>query len=126
MTDFNTFFSVFFSILMVILVVLMAYFTSRFVSKRYASLAAGKYMQVVDRLVIGQGQQLLLVETGGIILCLGVSGQHIEKLGQLDKNDLVEIIRTQPEGDFAGVLLETIKKKLPFGHDKDTGEGGHR
>lgn len=126
MTEFNTFFSVFFSLLAVSLVVVMAYLTSRYVSKRYASMAMGKYMRVVDRLVIGQGQQLLLVETGDVIICLGVSGQHIEKLCQLSKGELVEMIRTQPEGDFAGVLFEVIKKKLPFGQDKNTGEGDHR
>lgn len=126
MTEFNTFFSVFFSLLAVILVVVMAYLTSRFVSKRYSSLTMGKYMQVVDRLVIGQGQQLLLVETGGVLICLGVSGQHMEKLCQLSKTELVELVKTQPEGDFAGVLFEVIKKKLPFGQDRNTGEVGRR
>ena len=93
MMDFGIFFSTIFSLAAVVLVILLAYWTSRYISKRYSSLAMGKYMRIVDRIVIGQGQYLLLVEAAGIALLLGVSGPKIEKLCQLEKTELEEIIK---------------------------------
>jgi len=126
MTTFDSFFTVFTTLLAVVAVVVMAFLTSRLVSRRFGSLNGGRYLRVVDRLVVGQGQQILLLETGGRILCLGISGQTMATLCQLEPGQLTDISRQPPAGDFTGAFLAALKKKLPGYGAQDEGEGDHK
>jgi flagellar biogenesis protein FliO len=117
-------FSILFSLAAIVFVIFLAYWTSRYLARHYSSLAQGKYMRILDRIVIGQNQCLILLETAGQVLLLGVTGQSVENLGQMKTADLQEIKNPPPAGDFAEALSEVIRNKFSTWRDRDPGEDG--
>lgn len=124
MDKFSFFVSTVFLLAGVVGIIFLAYWCSRYLGRRYGSLAQGKYMRILDRVVIGQDKYLILLETAGQIHLLGVTGQSIEKIGRLDPAELEELPNPIPGSDFAGTLSEMMKNKISLLLDRHPGEGG--
>ncbi|MBP3857774.1 MAG: flagellar biosynthetic protein FliO [Ruminiclostridium sp.] len=83
----------------------------------------GNRMKVVDRISLGKDGMLVVVSVAGRLMLFGVTGQHIEKLAELDMTPEEYSERSSsPEPQtgmgFAAAFAEVIKGKTGAGKDK--------
>jgi flagellar biosynthetic protein FliO len=86
----------------------------------------GNRMKIVDRVSLGRDGMLVVVSVAGKLMLFGVTGQHIEKLADIDMTPEEYSERTSsPENNgntmsFASAFAEVIRKKK--GREKDNGD----
>ena len=83
----------------------------------------GNRMKVIDRISLGRDGMLVVVSVAGRLMLIGATGQHIEKLADLDMtpeeySERVSSPESQNGGmSFASAFAEVIKKKNGTGKD---------
>ena len=87
--------------------------------------ANGNRMKVVDRISLGRDGMLVVVNVAGKLMLVGVTGQHIEKLSDIDMTpeEYSERVSSPEQGktmSFASAFAEVVKKKK--GTEKDNGD----
>ena len=87
--------------------------------------ANGNRMKVVDRISLGRDGMLVIVNIAGKLMLFGVTGQHIEKLSDIDMtpeeySERVSSTEQRNTMSFASAFAEVIKKKK--GTEKDNGD----
>ncbi len=87
--------------------------------------ANGNRMKVVDRISLGRDGMLVVVNVAGKLMLFGVTGQHIEKLSDIDMTpeEYSERVSSPEQGktmSFASAFAEVVKKKK--GTEKDNGD----
>ena len=85
----------------------------------------GNRMKVVDRISLGREGMLVVVSVAGKLMLIGVTGQHIEKLADIDMTpEEYSAIASSPETQsgmsFASAFAEVMKRKK--GTEKDNGD----
>ena len=99
-----------------VLVLVLAWYCSRWLGGRFGFSAAGGTVRILERVMVGPDRSLLVVKAGEEVWLLGVTPQHIERLGELDPALYPE------EGedgaaikapDFSAALQSAIKGWLP-------------
>jgi flagellar protein FliO/FliZ len=99
-------------------VIIGAYFVVS--AARTLGLAPGKYISLVDRLMLGRDKGILIIRVGGKIRLISEGAQGFNILCELEESDMVRL----PEQDtgFKNILNNYIKKKQP----RDTDDSGNR
>lgn len=92
-----------------VLVLAAAYWASRFMGKRYGALDRGNgYIQVLDRVSLGQDRALWIVKTAGKVLLVGVSPESIQLVSELEES----LLEKQPpvkQGELFSEMLKTLR-----------------
>jgi flagellar protein FliO/FliZ len=78
-------FSMLFALIGTVCVILLTYYASRWYAKKMGPVAGGKYIKVVDRLVVGKTGSILIVDIEGRQYVMGVSDQKVDILMELDE-----------------------------------------
>ncbi len=106
-----------------ILLLALAYWAAKLVGRGYGGGpgGAGRMVEVLGRVGLGQEKQLLVVKTGGRVLLLGVTAHHIELLEELDPARLPEPPAAGRSGDF----LSALKGALESRKGKESGDEGN-
>lgn len=91
-----------------ILILVLAAWSVRLLSRGYSTQSRGKMIQVVERIGLGTDKQLLIVKAAGRAYLLGVTAQHIEKIEELDPDELPDVFEPGKDGAF----LDMFKKAL--------------
>lgn len=73
---------------MFILVLVLAAWSVRLLGRGYAIQNKGKMIEIVERVGLGTDKQLLIVKAADRAFLIGVTGQHIEKIEELDPASL--------------------------------------
>lgn len=77
------------TLVMILLIFVGAYFATRFLGKKYSYRRGGGSsgkIRMVDQLPLGPDRLVVIVQTGGKTLLLGVTSQHVELLEELDSS----------------------------------------
>lgn len=78
------------AIIGVAIVIYLSYLFSKFISVGASKINAAKYMNVVDRLAVGQDRLLMILEIGEKYYLTSVTTQNIQILKELEKDELIE------------------------------------
>ena len=105
------------------LVVVLAFYVTRFLSKRYMKVSGGRYMKVIDRIMLGQDKWAVLVEINGKVVMLGVTAQRVEHLYTLDSADLPKIEEPVRTSVFGGILSDMLKRGTKKSEDSKHRDG---
>ncbi len=93
------------------LILFLAYWAARLLGRGYAASGAGRMVEVLDRMSLGQEKQLLVVKAAGKVLLLGVTAHHIERLEELDADALPEPPPVPQGGAFLAALKSALEQK---------------
>lgn len=99
-----------------VLVLVLAWYCSRWLGGRFGFSATGGTVRVLERVMIGPDRSLLVVKAGEEVLLLGVTPQHIERLGELDPALYPEREGSEAASgvpDFSAALQNAIKGWIP-------------
>ena len=93
----------------VILILVLAWWWSRFLGRKMSASAGGRYMKVIDSVMIGRDKQLLLVRIKEETFLIGVSQQQVSFM-------------TKVSGDFGSEAPDAGKTApgMPFKDALDT------
>ncbi|MEG0898806.1 MAG: flagellar biosynthetic protein FliO [Oscillospiraceae bacterium] len=93
------------SMMGIVLVLALAYFGSRWVGKRMSSIVSGSKIRIIDKAMLGQDKYLAVVRVGEKVFLVGISGQSINMLSELDSEDFKELpIQQEQQPDFKEIL----------------------
>lgn len=90
----------------------------------------GNRMKVIDRVSLGRDGMLVVVSVAGKLVLIGVSGQHVEKLSDIDMTAEEYLAQTSsPESQsgqtFASAFAEVMKRKKGTEKDEGDDQGSH-
>lgn len=92
--------------------------TTRFVGSKYGSMVHGKYIKILDKLMLARDRWVYIVQIGERFFFIGVAANDIELLGELKHEDLIPIVDEQ-KNSFAD-LFSKYRGSSYF--KKDSGE----
>ena len=99
----------------VVVVIVGLLFLRKYLLTRLGTVKNGSYMRVLDRLVISQDKQIVLVELKNKILLVGITQQRIEALAEIDRDDFDILeqdsanVGLKNSGAFVQMLSEKMK-----------------
>ena len=107
---FEGFFTVAGTLILVVGILVLCYFTTRKLGRMQPG-GGGRYIRLLERIVIGQDKTIALVQAGDKYLLLGVASSQITVLMELNKEQLTELEVSQGQtADFKSIL-EMIKDR---------------
>ena len=108
-------FSIIFAIAGTFLVILLTYYASKWYAGKMGSVASGKHIKVIDRLIVSNTGSILIVEVSGDQYMIGMSDKNIQLLQKLDAPILIDSRNAAEQAGF----MELIKKKMQKGNWND-------
>ena len=109
-------------IVVVALLIAGMFLLRKYLLKKTGGAKNGAYMKVIDRLVIAQDRQIILVETVKNILMVGITAHKMETLAEFSKEEFEAANEHTGEdggGNANGSFLSLLKGKFNF---KDGGK----
>jgi len=88
--DLRPFYEILWLLIALAVVGFLAYYSSKYLSKKSGSLLRGKYLNVIDRVVISNEKYIMLLKAGEKVIIVGVTNQNMAVLGELDKDQIVD------------------------------------
>lgn len=95
------------SLLGVIGLIFLTYYAARWLNKR-TYISGTRSIKILERANFSQDKSIVIVKVGGKNMLLGVTSEHIEKIADLDDEDI--IAPEQISGNGNGTFLENLKK----------------
>lgn len=108
-------FSIIFAIAGTIMVILLTFYASKWYAGKMGSVASGKHIRVIDRLVVSNTGSILIVEVSGEQYMIGMSDKNIQLLQKLE----VPILIDSKAGSEKDNFMELVKKKMQKGNWND-------
>lgn len=100
-------------------VLVLTYWATKYLGKRFPSGGAGsRYIQVIDRLPLGQNQQLLLVRVAEKTMLIGAAAQGFSKLCDIEE-ELPEAPAEEGPTPFSQLLGGLLNKEKKDGQSQD-------
>lgn len=95
----------------VIGLIFLTYYAGRWLSKRMYCSYSGK-IHILERTSVSQDKLLAVVKVGSKIMLLGISPQHIDKLCDLDPEDIEDPVQPEKTAQNASgqSFLDNLKK----------------
>lgn len=112
------------SLVGVVFLIFLTYYWANWLNKR-VRLNPNSSVKVVERVSLGQDRAIMIVSIGEKYMMLGVTGQHIDKIADLDKADMDKIIadkNAHTPQPFATTLLNVLSMKKAKGGETDDKE----
>lgn len=99
-------------------VLFLAWYCTKWIGKRYGTPSAGSHIKILERTALGPDRHLMIVQLEDRVWLLGVTPQHIDKIGELDpeifsQNESAQpgnAIREASVGKFSDMLGQITKK----------------
>jgi len=114
----NFYFMVFYYILALLLIVGGMFFVRKYLmknAKKIGGVKSGAYMKIIDRLVIAQDKQIILIEAGNKLIAVGISPQNIGAIAEFSKEEFGDLpADADGAGADGGGFLNLLSKKLNF------------
>ncbi len=114
--------TVFFSLVGVIIFILLTYYGARWLSKRVRIYNNG-VIKVLERVNIGPDKAMMVVAVGEKYMLIGVTQQHIDKITELEKQDVEKLLEENKPSEkltFSAQLVNAfLSRKQSGGGAKD-------
>lgn len=77
-------FSLIFAFVGIIGVVILTYYASKLYARKLGPIAGGKYIRIIDRVIVSKSGSILIIDVGGKQYMVGVNEQSIQIMEELD------------------------------------------
>lgn len=109
-------FNVLTTLIVFVVILYLAYMASKLVGKRYGGMSTQKNIKVLDMQTLAPNKSLVIVQTGGKTMLLGVTKEQITCLTELDADALTLQAGTAAEPlDFAKALKTAVSQRFKGG-----------
>lgn len=94
----------------IILVLFLTYYGTRWISTKTNIASGSKYMNIVDRIVIGQNKYLVIAEITNKYYLLSITEKDVNIIKELDDFQLKHEEEKLEVMDFSSIINKLIKK----------------
>lgn len=84
------------------------YYATKWLNKHSGFGGTGTSIKVIEKYYLGQDKAIIIARIGKKIMLLGVTGEHIEKIADLDEDDITADLQQSQSGGNA--FLDNLKK----------------
>ena len=102
--------SVIYTVIFILFFFGVAFFINKYLPSRQRFLAKGKYIGVLDRVVLGKEKEIVLIELGEKISMLGVTGESINLICEVHTDELIE--KENTEGKAVSLFINVFSKEF--------------
>lgn len=99
------------SILGIIFVLFLTYFSTKWLSVKATSITNSKYMNIVDKIVLGQNKYLAIVEISNKYYLISITDNNINIIKDLDELELKVSTNTGENIEFNKIFSKFFKHK---------------
>lgn len=101
-------------------VIVLAYISTKYISDKFSLKSnKSKNIKIIERVPLAQDKSLIIVQSAGKTMMLGVTSQHIEFISELDENLISEDTENDLKGqDFYTILKDNLGKMTNLRKDK--------
>jgi flagellar biogenesis protein FliO len=92
-------------------IILLTYYASRWYAKKMGPVAGGKFIKVLDRVVVSKASSILIVEIQEKQYVLGISEQNVQVLMDIEKKITPEFESEMTKVNFQGIMKNLNKWK---------------
>lgn len=107
----DTWAQIIFSLLSLVLILGLLIYGSRWVIKKNNITMKSKHIKIVDRVMLGQDKSIVVADIFNKLYILGISGQQITLLKELNDVELTEDDKKAPD-DFSTIFAESMKTQF--------------
>lgn len=105
-------FSLIMSVLGIIFVLFLTYYGTKWLSVKATNISKSKYMNVIDKIVLGQNKFLAIVEISNKYYLLSITDNNINIIKELDELELKITENTTTENiEFNKIFSKILKNK---------------
>ncbi|WP_157593551.1 flagellar biosynthetic protein FliO [Sedimentibacter sp. B4] len=94
----------------IILVLFLTYYGTRWISTKTNIASGSKYMNIVDRIVIGQNKYLVIAEITNKYYLLSITEKDVNIIKELDDFQLKHEEEKPEVMDFSSIINKFLKK----------------
>lgn len=84
-------FSIIISVMGIVFVLFLTYYSTKWLSIKSTNMSKSKYINVIDKMVLGQNKYLAIVEISNKYYLLSITDNNINIIKELDELDELEI-----------------------------------
>lgn len=99
------------SILGIIFVLFLTYFSTKWLSVKATSITKSKYMNIVDRIVLGQNKYIAIIEISNKYYLISITDNNINIIKDLDEFELKISENTGESIEFNKIFSRFFKNK---------------
>ena len=105
-------FKVILSLVGIVILILATYFGMKWMTKKVQT-RPGNIIKVVERVNLTQDKSIVIVTVGEKCMLLGVSPSHVEKIQDLDKDEItsIQIASSLERPTFTQAMAQVISEK---------------
>lgn len=97
----------------IVVVLFLAYYLTRLYAKKMGTyFGTGQNIKVIDRLPVGKGSSIAVVELKGQQYLLGVTEQNISLIDKLDEQIQPAPVKDLPGIDLSGSFKSLLRKEI--------------
>lgn len=110
-TDSSSLWAVFVTLAAMVVVLVLAYYTTKWLGKRMTVGSHTNIIKVIDRVGVGQDKLLVVVKVGEKTMLVGMAGNSITKLCDIDDYSSLEQQLVRKDNNLFNAALKTALKK---------------
>ena len=99
------------SLLGIIFVLFLTYYGTKWLSVKVTNISQSKYINVLDKIVLGQNKYLAIVEISNKYYLLSVTDNNINILKELDELEIKTTYNTSENLEFNKIFSKIFKNK---------------
>jgi len=99
------------SIVGIIFVLFLTYYGTKWLSVKATNISKSKYMNVIDRIVLGQNKFLAIVEISNKYYLLSITDNNINIIKELEEFELKATENTTENLEFNKIFSKFLKNK---------------
>lgn len=103
------------TLVIIVAILFLTYICTKYIGNRMSLGGYGgqsaRYISVIDRIMVGQESSVALVRVSGRVLLLGITGDNVNLLTEIDKDELTEL--PAPENvNYTGAAFKDVIERL--------------
>jgi len=99
------------SVLGIIFVLFLTYYGTKWLSVKATNISKSKYMNVIDKIVLGQNKFLAIVEISNKYYLLSITDNNINIIKELDELELKVTENSTENLEFNKIFSKILKNK---------------
>lgn len=103
--------SMLFALVGTVCVILLTYYASKWYANKMGPIAGGKYIKIIDRVVVNKSSSIMIIEVQDKQYVMGASEQNVQILMEIEDkiNYLTET--EMSKGNFQSIVKSLYKRK---------------
>lgn len=103
------------TLVIIVVILFLTYICTKYIGNRMSlggyTRQNARYISIIDRVMVGQESSVALVRVSGRVFLLGITGDNVNMLTELEQDELIEI-PAPVNGNYTGTAFKDVIERL--------------